>query len=116
YAVPCAVPQSGRLQEPTTIPRTQMLVLGMTSMGSTFTSVRSLRYVIYPVQVLGKSCKPIPVMLMGAFLGKKYPLKKYLNVALIVAGVALFMQSGSGAGKPGGSSGGQVRAWAKQRE
>lgn len=38
-------------QEPTTIPRTQMLVLGMTSMGSTFTSVRSLRYVIYPVQV-----------------------------------------------------------------
>ncbi|CAN0150863.1 unnamed protein product [Ectocarpus sp. 6 AP-2014] len=95
-------------EEPTTIPRTQMLVLGMTSMGSTFTSVRSLRYVIYPVQVLGKSCKPIPVMLMGAFLGKKYPLKKYLNVALIVAGVALFMQSGSGAGKPGGSSGGQL--------
>ncbi len=40
-----------RGQEPTTIPREQMLVLGMTSMGSTFTSVRSLRYVIYPVQV-----------------------------------------------------------------
>lgn len=59
-------------------------------------------------QVLGKSCKPIPVMVMGAFLGKKYPLKKYANVALIVAGVALFMQSGSGAGKPG-ESGGQVR-------
>eukprot|EP00903_Cladosiphon_okamuranus_P017442 g16066.t1 len=85
-----------------------MLVLGMTSMGSTFTSVRSLRYVIYPVQVLGKSCKPIPVMVMGAFLGKKYPLKKYVNVALIVAGVALFMQSGHGAGKPGGESGGQL--------
>ncbi|CAN0468056.1 unnamed protein product, partial [Ectocarpus sp. 8 AP-2014] len=62
-----------------------------------------------PLQVLGKSCKPIPVMLMGAFLGKKYPPKKYVNVALIVAGVALFMQSGSGAGKPGGSSGGQVQ-------
>ena len=62
-----------------------------------------------PAQVLGKSCKPIPVMVMGAFLGKKYPLKKYANVALIVAGVALFMQSGHGAGKPGGESGGQVR-------
>lgn len=59
--------------------------------------------------MLGKSCKPIPVMVMGAFLGKKYPLKKYANVALIVAGVALFMHSGSGAGKPGGESGGQVR-------
>eukprot|EP00904_Undaria_pinnatifida_P013738 jgi/Undpi1/9495/HiC_scaffold_27.g11951.m1 len=95
-------------EEPTTIPKTQMLVLGMTSMGSTFTSVRSLRYVIYPVQVLGKSCKPIPVMLMGAFLGKKYPLKKYVNVGLIVTGVALFMHSGSGAGKPGGDSGSQL--------
>lgn len=43
-------PESGT-QEPTTIPRSQMLVLGTTSMMSTFTSVRSLRYVIYPVQV-----------------------------------------------------------------
>lgn len=67
-----------------------------------------------PLQVLGKSCKPIPVMLMGAFLGKKYPLKKYVNVALIVAGVALFMQSGSGAGKPGGGSGGQVQKARRQ--
>lgn len=50
-AARCFVPLSAHLQEPTTIPRTQMLVLGMTSMGSTFTSVRSLRYVIYPVQV-----------------------------------------------------------------
>lgn len=48
-------------------------------------------------------------MLMGAFLGKKYPLKKYVNVGLIVTGVALFMHSGSGAGKPGGDSGSQVR-------
>lgn len=65
-------------------------------------------FLFFPFQVLGKSCKPIPVMLMGAFLGKKYPLKKYVNVALIVFGVALFMQSGSGAGKPGGEDGGQV--------
>jgi UDP-galactose transporter B1 len=49
------------------------------------------RYVIYPIQVLAKSCKPVPVMLMGALMGKKYPLKKYMNVVLIVFGVALFM-------------------------
>ena len=46
---------------------------------------------IYPVQVLAKSCKPIPVMLMGAIMGKKYPLKKYVNVLIITAGVAMFM-------------------------
>lgn len=47
-------------------------------------------------------------MLMGALMGKKYPAKKYVNVGLIVAGVALFMQSGSGAGKPGGDTASQV--------
>merc|ERR1719203_819472 len=31
---------------------------------------------------------------MGAFMGKKYPLKKYFNVCLIVMGVALFMGGG----------------------
>ncbi|KAK7249448.1 UDP-galactose transmembrane transporter [Aureococcus anophagefferens] len=43
--------------------------------------------------VLAKSCKPIPVMIMGAFLGKRYPLKKYVNVLVITAGVCLFMLS-----------------------
>lgn len=42
-------------------------------------------------------------------MGKKYPLKKYVNVGLIVMGVALFMYSGSGAGKAGTDTGGQVR-------
>ncbi|PKK20369.1 solute carrier family 35, member B1 [Columba livia] len=42
--------------------------------------------------VLGKSCKPIPVMLLGVtLLRKKYPPAKYLCVLLIVAGVALFL-------------------------
>lgn len=52
------------------------------------------RYVIYPIQVLAKSCKPVPVMLMGALMGKKYPLKKYINVVMIVGGVGLFMGGG----------------------
>uniref|UniRef100_U3JXF4 Solute carrier family 35 member B1 n=3 Tax=Muscicapidae TaxID=36291 RepID=U3JXF4_FICAL len=43
-------------------------------------------------QVLGKSCKPIPVMLLGVtLLRKRYPPAKYLCVLLIVAGVALFL-------------------------
>mmetsp|Transcript_17662 Transcript_17662/g.46158 ORF Transcript_17662/g.46158 Transcript_17662/m.46158 type:complete len:441 (-) Transcript_17662:5-1327(-) len=81
-------------EAPTSVPTYKLAVLAMTSMGSTFTSVRSLRYVIFPVQVLAKSCKPIPVMIMGAFLGKKYPLKKYVNVAVITFGVAMFMGCG----------------------
>jgi len=83
-----------RAEKPSTIPPAQFAVLGLTSMGSTFFSVRALRYVIYPIQVLAKSCKPVPVMLMGALMGKKYPMKKYLKVALIVGGVGLFMGGG----------------------
>ncbi|KAG5181184.1 UAA transporter family-domain-containing protein [Tribonema minus] len=108
YTVTAWVGRHIRGEVPTTIPKHQMVVLGFTSMGSTFTSVRSLRYVIYPVQVLAKSCKPIPVMLMGAAMGKKYPLKKYVNVIMIVCGVAMFMGGGKGAGKSGADAGGQV--------
>ena len=43
-------------------------------------------------QVLGKSIKPIPVMILGVLLARKqYPIAKYLCVLLIVTGVALFM-------------------------
>jgi len=91
-------------EKPTDISKYKMLILSLTSIASTFTSVRSLRYVIYPVQVLFKSCKPVPVMIFGTILGKKYPLRKYVNVILITTGVALFMGGGSSSRKPGGGS------------
>lgn len=94
YTITAAGGRYVRDEKPTTIPPARFAILGITSMGSTFCSVRSLRFVIYPIQVLAKSCKPVPVMLMGAFMGKKYPLKKYVNVLMIVAGVGLFMGGG----------------------
>ncbi|XP_053310061.1 solute carrier family 35 member B1 [Spea bombifrons] len=61
-------------------------------LGAMVSSNSALQYVNYPTQVLGKSCKPIPVMLLGVtILRKRYPLTKYLCVLLIVLGVALFM-------------------------
>ena len=55
-------------------------------------SNKALKWVNYPTQVIGKSCKPIPVMLLGVLFGRKsYPLLKYVFVFLIVSGVALFM-------------------------
>jgi len=95
YTITGAIGSHVRGEEPTTIPPARFAVLGLTSMGSTFCSVRSLRYVIFPIQVLAKSCKPVPVMIMGAFMGKKYTYQKYINVCLIVGGVALFMSGGS---------------------
>jgi len=60
-------------------------------MGAMLASNMALRYVNYPTQVLGKSCKPIPVMILGVLLARKrYPLMKYICVLFIVLGVALF--------------------------
>uniref|UniRef100_A0A0P5KZ40 Solute carrier family 35 member B1 n=1 Tax=Daphnia magna TaxID=35525 RepID=A0A0P5KZ40_9CRUS len=52
----------------------------------------ALQWVNYPTQVVGKSCKPIPVMVLGVLFGNKsYPMAKYLFILTVVLGVAMFM-------------------------
>lgn len=52
----------------------------------------ALRWVPYPTQVVGKSAKPIPVMILGVLIGhKRYSIQRYCFVLTIVAGVVLFM-------------------------
>ena len=68
-------------------------------------SNKALQWINYPTQVVGKSCKPIPVMILGVlFGGKRYPLLKYLFVFLIVAGVALFTYKDKSGGSDSGMS------------
>jgi len=70
-------------------------------------SNKALMWVNYPTQVIGKSCKPIPVMILGVLIGRKsYPLLKYMFVLMIVAGVALFMYKDKAAAKSGDTAGG----------
>jgi len=53
------------------------------------------------LKVLGKSCKPIPVMILGVlFAHKRYPLAKYLCILMIVLGVAGFMYKDKDDGTP----------------
>lgn len=52
----------------------------------------ALKWVSYPMQVVAKSAKPIPTIILTALIGKrKYTWKKYLFVLVIVIGVALFI-------------------------
>ena len=41
----------------------------------------------------------MPVMILGWYWEVKYPMKKYVNVAIITTGVALFMGGGSSTSK-----------------
>ncbi|KAL1408672.1 UDP-galactose transporter [Vanrija albida] len=67
----------------------------------------ALRHISYPTMVLGKSCKLIPVLLLNVLLyRRRFSAHKYLVVALVSGGIALFMLFGKG-----GKSGGSNSAW-----
>ncbi|KAH8276247.1 hypothetical protein KR026_008268 [Drosophila bipectinata] len=52
----------------------------------------AMRWVPYPTAVVGKSAKPIPVMILGVLIGRKsYSFIRYACVLTIVVGVILFM-------------------------
>jgi len=54
-------------------------------------SNEALKFVSYPTQVLGKSCKMVPVFLMDMLIGgKKYEWSMYFQVAVVTAGVVVF--------------------------
>ena len=55
---------------------------------------QALYYIPYPAQVLAKSSKMIPVMLLGTLLhNKRYPVIEYLCCSMVTAGVSLFAGS-----------------------
>ncbi|KAK8692815.1 hypothetical protein V6N13_070422 [Hibiscus sabdariffa] len=62
-------------------------------MGSHGLTKGSLAYLNYPAQIMFKSTKVLPVMIMGAFipgLKRKYPIHEYISALLLVIGLILF--------------------------
>ncbi|KAK6137560.1 hypothetical protein DH2020_028702 [Rehmannia glutinosa] len=62
-------------------------------MGSHGLTKGSLAYLNYPAQIMFKSTKVLPVMVMGAFipgLRRKYPVHEYISALLLVLGLILF--------------------------
>lgn len=56
----------------------------------------SLKYVNYPLMILTKSSKPVPVMLIGrVFFQQVYQWYKYLSVAFLCIGITMFTLSQS---------------------
>ncbi|KAL4228977.1 hypothetical protein ACF0H5_012017 [Mactra antiquata] len=75
-----------------TTPTKMYSMCSLTYLGAMLASNGSLRFITYPTQVLGKSVKPIPVMILGILFAKKrYPPAKFLFILMICLGVAMFM-------------------------
>lgn len=52
---------------------------------------KSLKYISYPLMILTKSSKPVPVMAVGIlFYKQSYPWYKYVSVIMICAGISLY--------------------------
>lgn len=72
-------------------PSIQYIPSSLSNTFSSWAQYEALKYLSFPSQVLSKSCKIIPVMLVGIVVNKKtYPLIDYLEALAITAGVAIF--------------------------
>eukprot|EP00171_Calliarthron_tuberculosum_P018073 IDg18073t1 len=66
-------------------------VVALSYLSAMWFSFTALRHMSYPMQALGKSCKMVPVMLLGILIrGRRYAARDFACVGLITAGVALF--------------------------
>ena len=66
------------------VPIREILVSGVSQMLAMATGNEALRYVSFATQVLGKSCKMVPVMAGGIVLGgKSYGLFEYLQAGAV---------------------------------
>jgi len=73
-------------------PLFQYGIISYTNCMSTWFQYESLLYISFPVQVIAKSVKTIPVMIAGKFVsGKTYPFRQYILMLIMAAGIALFL-------------------------
>ena len=96
---------------PFRVPVAAIATSGVSQMLAMAFANEALRFVSFPTQVLGKSCKMIPVMIGGVVAGRKYPASQYAQVAVVTAGVVAF-----NLGKSRRVSGGVSRSGAEQLE
>lgn len=91
YTILSYIAKVGFRETTTSAPLSVFVLLSTSTFASSYLSIRALRHVSYPIKVLGKTCKPIPIMMIGLCLGKTYPARKYWSIALITAGASLFI-------------------------
>merc|ERR1719191_374127 len=68
----------------------------MSNVGATWCQYEALKYVSFPVQMLGKSFKMMPVMVWGIIISqKKYGFNDWAVAAAVTGGVTEFLMTGN---------------------
>eukprot|EP00931_Biecheleriopsis_adriatica_P011893 TRINITY_DN11298_c0_g2_i1.p1 TRINITY_DN11298_c0_g2~~TRINITY_DN11298_c0_g2_i1.p1 ORF type:complete len:381 (-),score=68.74 TRINITY_DN11298_c0_g2_i1:39-1181(-) len=77
------------------VPLWKYLAVSMSNVMATWCQYEALKYVSFPVQMLGKSFKMMPVMVWGILIsGQTYKLKDWLIAAGVTGGVTGFLLTG----------------------
>jgi len=86
-------------------PLWKYVIVSISNVLATTCQYEALKYVSFPVQMLGKSFKMMPVMLWGiAISGKRYGLKEWTVALFITMGVTMFLLTGPIASPTGENS------------
>uniref|UniRef100_A0A7S2W4R9 Sugar phosphate transporter domain-containing protein n=1 Tax=Rhizochromulina marina TaxID=1034831 RepID=A0A7S2W4R9_9STRA len=82
----------GRDSKSNTVPIVYGITLAILQASMQGLSNLSMRYLNYPAKVLFKSSRVIPTMMFGvAFYHKRYSLKEYATIGVLVTGLLIFM-------------------------
>jgi hypothetical protein len=77
-----------------TAPMYQFFFPAFGNVCSSYSAYEALKHVSFPLQVLTKASKLIPVMIMGKIVQRKrYETKEYVQACILTFGVALFFYS-----------------------
>mmetsp|Transcript_7776 Transcript_7776/g.17059 ORF Transcript_7776/g.17059 Transcript_7776/m.17059 type:complete len:465 (+) Transcript_7776:33-1427(+) len=70
-------------------------LVSMLNVAASYCQYEALKWVSFPVQVMGKSCKIIPVMMWGVVIAHKtYRLSEWLSAGAIMFGICAFVLGG----------------------
>jgi len=85
---------SVRSQPAHTAPMYKYAYNALSNVMSSWCQYEALKYISFPVQVLAKAAKVIPVMLMGRVVSQQtYTLLEYITAAMISIGLFMFVMS-----------------------
>jgi len=94
-----------RRQPAHTAPMYKYSYSALSNVMSSWCQYEALKYVSFPVQVLAKAAKVIPVMLMGRVVSRQtYSLLEYVTAAMISIGLFMFVMSSDATSRSSKSS------------
>lgn len=77
------------------VPLWKYFAISLSNVAATWCQYEALKYVAFPVQMLGKSFKMMPVMIWGILIsGQKYKAMDWLIAAGVTGGVTAFLLTG----------------------